>query len=101
MLVSSPLNMAHVYIIFLQLGFILPKSHTIHKSLSSPPVGYSSIHMEHALMLPVSFDDITWCSLVMLPSDFCVMLLCVQGNSQPVPTIFSSLLKFLTQPPPC
>jgi len=47
-------NLSH----FLTFGFSMPRSHTIHMSLFTPSIGYSSSHMEYSSMPPTSFHDI-------------------------------------------
>ncbi len=97
----SPLNMSPVYFIISQLGFSLPRSRTIYMSLSTPPTSYSSSHMERVSMPRATFHDITWCSLAMLPSHSCVVPLCVQGKYQPMLTLCSSPLTFLSRQSLC
>lgn len=101
MSVAPPFNMAPIFFIISHLGFSFPRSHTIHMILFTPPAIYSSNHMECALMPHATLHDITWFSLVMLPSPYVFVLLCVQGKSQPVSTICSSLFTFLCQSSMC
>lgn len=77
--VASPLN--PVCIIISQLGFSLPRRHTIHMSRFTTLSSYSSSQMECASMPLVLLHDIACCSLVMLLIHSHVMLICVAGKS--------------------
>jgi len=86
---AFPLNMTLVYIIILQLVFILPGVVPYIWVYLLLWLVNLRVTLEHASMPPMLLHNITLCSLFMFPSHFYVISLRVQGKPQPMLAMYN------------